>query len=196
MQRAFLIPLFCFALIGPANAIDLTPRFITTFADGAAINRPFFVDGEKKYAITIDGETEVVASEGGALFTFAKFPSASMRLRQSPLKADFAFDETYLPRYLEAAQRLIPGGAKTILVDRSEADVLRINQWTSYRYTFAYDIGERRARQSVTFLNIDSKQQIIVEIKSDEADFDKISARGWDIIRRWHELKADAAKGN
>ena len=72
----------------PAFALDLSPQFITTLEDGMTYRRPYFSDGDKKYTVSLDTETELTACEDGALFRFVKFSRADMRLRPSPLSVD------------------------------------------------------------------------------------------------------------
>jgi hypothetical protein len=183
-----------FVLSVPVGAIDLTPHYLTTFAEGVSISRPYFTDGDKKYAITLDGETELVASSEGALFKFQKFPTAIALLRQSPMEAKKAFDEAHLPSYLETARFFVPGDAKQLLLEHTDMNVFPINGWQSCRLTFRYDLPNVSVRHSITFLNIDPKQQIVLEIKATAELYETIAARTFDMVRRWHELQDGADK--
>lgn len=170
-----------------ASALDLTPSFVTTLSDGVAIRRPYFSDGDKKYSVTINVETELTPYEDGALFRFIKLSRAEMRLRPSSFSTEIKFADN-LDRYQEAARKLLPQDAENIVLDQQMANPLPINAWQSHRFIFSYSSPSGQVRQSITFLNILPKQQVIVQITSMAKDFPDASERGHDIIRRWHLL--------
>ena len=197
MKPALSVILAGVAFAGVTSAIDLTPSFVTTVVDGIPIRRPCFADGDKRYAVTVDGETELTGYEGAALFNFSKFPRAVMRLGPSPLKPDIVFSGEVLERYRKVAAQLLLKGAEQIRLESETADVLLINDWVTYRMVFTYTFTGAPMRESVTFLNFDQKQQIVLQIRSREADFVAVTARGEDIIRRWHEvIPGTEASGN
>jgi hypothetical protein len=69
-----LATLLSLAIAIPASAIDLVPSYTTVFAEGIALQRPYFADGGRKFGVTIDSETEVRPWENGAIFRFTPFP--------------------------------------------------------------------------------------------------------------------------
>jgi hypothetical protein len=192
MKQCILVALVSIAAAGHARAIDLTPKYVTTYTDGVPISRPYFLDGKKKYAITLDGETELTSYEDSALFTFKKLPDAIMRLRQSPMKTSVPFDDLNRKRYTEAAQRLLREGSAEIVLEREESDVLPINHWTSRRFTLSYLYLNTRMKESITFLNLDAQQQIVVQIRARDRDFESATVRGFDMVRRWHEVRPES----
>ena len=135
-----------------------------------------------------------MASSEGALFKFEKFSTAIALLRQSPVEAKKAFDEAHLPAYAEAAKFFVPGDAKTLSLEHTDTNVFPINGWRSCRFTFRYDLPNVSVRHSITFLNIDPKQQIVLEIKATAELYETIAARTFDMVRRWHELQDGADK--
>ncbi len=192
MNRVFIATLASLALAGTVLAIDLTPRFITTHVDGVPIRRPYFSDRDKKFAVTIDQETELREYEGSASFNFSKFPRAVMRLRPSPLKTEIIFDELNLPRYRRAALGLLMQGAEKSVIELEQANVMPINDWQSHRFVITYEVAGSKMRESVMFLNLDPQQQIVVQIRARETDFAMVAARSEDILRRWHEVAPGA----
>jgi len=171
-----------------ASAIDLVPHYISTKADGVVVRRPYFADGNKKYGVKIDSETKLTEFEGGALFRFDKFPGATMRLRLSPVSTPVPFGPESLEHYQQVARSLLPEGAEEIAVAESAPNPLPINNWQSYRVAFSYRAGTEPRRQSVIFLNLKPTEQILIQTDAAEKSFDEVSARGFNIIRRWHEL--------
>jgi hypothetical protein len=52
-------------------------------------------------------------------------------------------------------------------------------------------------RETITFLNLEPKKQIVFQIRSTEANFAVVAGRGEDIMRRWHEvLPGSTVAGN
>ncbi len=181
-----------FSIFAPlAQAIELAPRFITTYQEGVAIRRPYFADGDKKYAVTVDGETEVREYEGGALFTFKRMVGAQLRLRPSPMPATAAFTPETLVRYRAAARKLLPAAAESVAAEGETLDALPINGWRAFRMLFSMQLPGGAARESVTFLNLDAEQQIVVQTSSRRDDWEAADERAFDIIRRWHELRPE-----
>ncbi len=188
MQRRYLSITLLAGLTLSANATDLTPHYISHLDDGVVINRPYFADGGKKFGIKVDGDTKLTASDGGALFRFDKIPEATMRLRSSALPAQTGFAPETFEIYRQAALALMPPGATAIEIVGNEANPYPINGWSSLRLTFAYRIADTARRQSVTFLNLKPTEQIVIQTAANEATFDEVSARTFNIIRRWHEI--------
>lgn len=169
----------------PAREVDLKPRTVTV--GGGLIERTYFSDGEKNFAVTIDSETKVSAIDDGAIFRFTNIAQASMRLRKSPIKP-LPFTPETLPEYLKAADKLIPAGAQGVAILSQEENVFPINQWKSYRFVFTYQAGGVGYLESFTFLFLDNGQQVLLQTGSPRKDFEVVAARADDIIRRWHEV--------
>ncbi len=180
-----------------APALDLTPTFINTTADGIILRRPYFADGAKKYSLTLDMETELTPSEDGSLFKFTKFKDGEMRLRPSSFATTVKFGPDTLGQYEEAARKLLPQVATKVNLVEQLKNPWPINGWESHRFVFTYTTATGDIRESITFLNITPEQQVIVQVYSSTKDFAEVSGRGYDIIRRWHELDPKSvARGN
>jgi hypothetical protein len=173
-----------------ASALDLTPRYLNVTADGISIRRPYFADGSKKYAVTLDVETELLPYEDGCLFRFIKLKQTEMRLRPSSFRVEEKFAPENLVRYQEAARKLLPQLAEGVILAQETPNPMPINGWEGHRFTYTYRTPAGMVRESITFLNITPTQQVIVQVYAMEKDFADASERGWDIIRRWHEVDA------
>lgn len=197
MKHPAVLSLVSLGFAASTAAIDLTPQIITLAVGDYTVRRACFVDGDKKYAVTVDSETELTGYGGAAVFNFTKFPRAVMRLAPSPLKPGIVFEGENLERYRAAALGLLLPGAEQPVLEKEDVDVLPVNQWTSRRFTFAYNFMGAPMRESVTFLNLDGKQQIVMQTRARQADFATVTARGDDILRRWHDFRPEeAAEGN
>ncbi len=190
-----IIACLLFALSACAPALDLSPSFADVFADGITLRRPYFADGAKKYAVTINAETEVLPYEDGALFKFTKLKNSEMRLRPSPFRVEMKFSPDTLDRYEEAARKLLPQAAKDVTLEQQTKNPLPVNGWESHRFVFKYTTPVGEVRESITFLNITPADQVVVQVSAPDRSFADASDRAFDIIRRWHELDAKAGRG-
>ena len=83
----------------------------------------------------------------------------------------------------------MPPLACCVLVQQTP-NPMPINGWQGHRFTYKYTTPAGEVRESITFLNMTPTQQVIVQVYAMEKDFADASERGWDIIRRWHEVDA------
>ena len=191
------ISLLLFTSAISVSALDLTPSFINTFADGIVIRRPYFSDGGRKYSVTLDMETDLAAYEDGSLFRFTKFQRGEMRLRPSSFSTELQFGPDTLDRYEEAARRLLPQVAEKVTLIQQMKNPWPINGWQSHRFVFTYTTAAGEVQESITFLNVIRAQQVVVQVYAAAKDFSDVSSRAYDTIRRWHELDpATTIRGN
>jgi hypothetical protein len=182
------VPFLLFLGAVQASALDLTPRFVTTLSDGVSIRRPFFADGARKYALTLNMETALEPYEDGALFRFVTLREAAMRLRPSPFRVDTRFGPESLNLYRETARKLLPPTSTQVELEAVVDNPMPINGWESLRFVFKHRTHTGEWGESITFLNITPEKQVIVQVHAPAPDFVQASERAWDILRRWHEL--------
>jgi hypothetical protein len=189
MKRTLLILSLAVTLprLTPA-AVDLTPRFIDIFTDGATLHRLYFIDGDRKVTVSLNRETEVTPDSGGAMFRFKKLPEATflvVRSRNSPAEK---FEGATLDRYRESARRLIPVQGRDSVIREETFDAYPINNWKSFRIVLAYDVRSVREFQSVTFINLNDSDQIVLITSAPEKDFEEAEHRSHQIFRTWQEM--------
>ena len=172
-----------------ASAVDLTPRFMDTFADGVTTHLLYFTDGDQKIGLNINHETSVEAGAGGAVFRFPKFSDILFILKHSPMSADQAFEGVTLEFYREAARRLLPPGAKNIESYGEETDPITINRWRSYRFTFTCESTGFLRKITITFLNISAQEQLVLIVTASLQNFPEAANRSWQIIRSWQPIR-------
>jgi hypothetical protein len=186
-RTAFLIA-GLLALEFQATAIDLTPRYIDTFIDGIVSRRLYFADGEKKIGVSLDHETSVEPGGGGVIFRFTKLPDASFLIKHSPMTPDQPFEGIGLERYREAARRLLPPGVKNVKALDEAENTLPINRWTSRRFSYTFESVDAVLAMSVTFLNLNAGDQLILVTTATERNFSEAADRSFQIIRTWQPL--------
>jgi len=172
----------------PAPAVDLTPRYIDTFIDGVANRRLYFADGEKKIGVRVNQETKVEPGAGGVVFRFTKVPGATFLIKPSPMTGDQPFDGIALERYREAARRLLPPGVKDVKALEEVVDPLPINRWTGRRFVYSCEAVDAILAISVTFLNLNAEDQLVLVTTASERNFAEAAERSFQIIRTWQEL--------
>jgi hypothetical protein len=196
MRARYLIPALLSLGLSLSHAdLDLTPQQM--IIGGGLAERTYFRDGQKRVAVSIDSDTQVSAEDGGAIFRFKQLPRSTLRLTKSPLKAGALLTPESRDILPKTATQLLPSSAEKRVLTGEARDIFPLNQWKSARFTFNYVMAGVPCRESVTFLNLDDRQQIIMRVAAEEKDFEAAADRADDIIRRWHEvLPGDEAGAN
>lgn len=167
-------------------------RLTQTSADGIALQRAAFTDGEKEYGLSIDGETTAEVVGLGTRFTFKGVPSASFEIQPSPIKPVLPFNSETIERYRAAARMRAPAGVGLVTNLEETNEPLNINRWQSFRVTFAFSQHGQKVRKSVTFLTLANGQQALIETSAYEAEHGPAMERSEYLIRSWHELAPSA----
>jgi hypothetical protein len=170
------------------GGLDLTPCYKAIELGEAVIHRVHFRDGDKQFAVTINSDTEIFGGENHAAFRFKSISLAEMSLRQSTIKPSVPFSTENLPNYKSVARQQLGATAVIVAEAEPEFDVLPINGWKSCRFNFTTKQPGLVFKTEVTFLNLNSEQQIIIVTTSKEADFPEVQARARKIMSRWHEV--------
>lgn len=186
----FLIGFF---LAAPANALDLTPRAVTTAFNGLRVKRYFFEDAGKQMGFRIDNKMTVKGSSDSAEFKFDDLKSAAMHISKSAKNSVTPFEEKGLESYRADARALVPGNATDIQLDQENPGAIAINGWTSYQFIFTYKLFGFDYRRSVTFLNYDKTQQLIMDVSAPTAEFDVVFIRGYQVLNSLSELRSQSA---
>ena len=185
--RTSLLSLLALPLF-QASAIDLTPRWIDTSIDGVPRRQLYFADGNKKFMLSIDRETDVAPRFGGADFTFPKLPDIDFIVVPSRFTPDVPFDEARLIEYREAARKLLPTRAHGAEITEEVANPIPINKWKSFRMTLRFAMDSRACLQTVTFLNLNERDQIVLVVSAPQQDWNEAGERSWQIVRSWQEM--------
>ena len=197
MKKPFLTTSIALLLLAAQafSGLVLTPRLVTIDYGGTPVRRAYFMDGEKKFAVTMDHETELSARGDGALFCFTKLPLATVELRHSPMKAGSGFSQENISEYAKAARQLLAPTAEVWPEEPMVLDPLPINGWKTCRFNFFYRVGGSPVRADVTFIDLSEKEQIVVITGGSASDYARVRSRSDDIIRRWHEVTPEEESG-
>lgn len=188
MKRIIYLLCIGFLATDPiARALDLTPNFTNTLDDPLSPRHPFFNDGLRRYGITIDRETEVTA-DGGAVFRFTPLEGADFHIRFSPLTPASKFSDEDMKKYRNVALALAPSGATDVSIVAETLNSLTVNGWSSCQFDFSYKLPGREFRMSVIFLNLDDKQQLLLQVIGDAARYPAALVRSMHIMKSWHEI--------
>jgi hypothetical protein len=188
MKLRLLLIAFAAQPIFQLGAIDLSPRWTETEIDGIPNRQLYFADGSKKFGLSLDRETEVSAGLGGTVFRFPKLPDIEFFVKESPLTPASSFDPEKLDVYRTEARNLLPAAAQEAEIESEVGNPLPINSWKSYRFAFRFKRFGRACTQTVTFLNLNDRDQIVMVVGAPHAQWEEADARSWQIVRSWHEL--------
>jgi len=173
----------------PVPALDLTPHLHEIpFPDGSSLRRYYFIDGDTKYTIDTEHGTEVSASSGGAVFRYQDLPGASLVMQASPYKPEIPFNAGSLGIYRQSAESFAPNGAKAEGEFEETLNPISQDGWTSYRFSRAYKLPGSTIRQSVIFLNLLPKQQIVLVTTAFSAEFGGAQSRTERVITSWRSI--------
>jgi hypothetical protein len=184
------------ALAAPGRPeLSLTPRLVTLDFAGHSVRRAFFMDGTKKFAVTLDSETEMNPQAGGVLFCFTRLPLATVELRRSPVQAGVPFSQENISSYAKAARQLLAPSAEIWPEEPMVMDPLPINGWKTCRFNFFYRVGGSPIRTDVTFIELSERDQIVLITGASADHYAAVRSRSDDIIRRWHEVTPEDERG-
>jgi hypothetical protein len=162
---------------------------------GNAVRRACFMDGDKKFAVTMDNETELSPQGDGAIFRFTRLPLATVELRRSPMKSGLSFSQENISDYAKAARQLLASTAEIWPEEPMVMDPLPINRWQTCRFNFFYRVGGSPVRADVTFIQLNSVDQIVVITGASASNYAAVRSRSDDIIRRWHLVTPEEELG-
>ncbi len=188
-----LLALLCLQSFSRAE-IDWTPHINTTFTEGTSVNSVYFTEGKDKYALILDGETTVEAVNGSAKMTFKKPTSAVFKIRPPIAKVALPVPPDQAAEYRKLALAYAPSDVSEFSSVEEVANIYEINHWKSYRVLFTYGHYGQRIRHSITFLTLESGQQVILDISAYEKDFPEALYRAEHLIRTWYELELTPQK--
>jgi hypothetical protein len=176
-----------------AGEISWNVQLTQISADGIAVQRAAFSDGEKSYGLSIDDETSAEALGSGSRFTFKGVPSASFTIQPGPIKPVLPINLETIEHYRTAAKGRAPAGIGPLVDLEETRDPLAINRWQSFRLSFTFSQHGQKVRKCVTFLTLANGQQAVLETSAYEAEFKPALERSDYLIRSWHELGLKAA---
>lgn len=182
-------------LFGEARALDLTPHEITITNDGPPMRRYFFQDGEKRMAFRIDKNMTVDGNTESSAFRFNDITGAGMKLSKSRLKPQVLFDEKNLDSYRVASRTFLPPNSTNVQLEEEKSDAIAINGWTSRQFVFSYNLFGVPYRRSITFLNYDASEQLVLDISAAAPEYEKIYLRGYRILNSLSDLITASSSG-
>ncbi len=174
----------------PVKALDLTPHAVTSTINNIRVNRYYFDDAGKRMAFRVDNNTTVKGAATSASFKFTDVKNAEMQIAKSPKNPEVLFSGKELEAYRNEARALLPANATDVQVDRENADAVAINGWTSYQFIFNYKLFGFAYRSSVTYLNYNKSEQLIIGVSAPASDFDTSYLRSYQVLNSLSELRA------
>jgi hypothetical protein len=195
MKKTFVSTLFAMACLPLAQALTLQPREILVEKDGPPVRRYFFQDEGKRLLFRIDGKMSVRGSANQAVFGFSDIHDAAMKLSKSGMTPQIPFDEKNLELYRTAARVYLSGQATDVKITEETPDAIPINGWVSHQIAFSYKIRGVPCRQSITFFNYSSTDQLVFDVMSSEAEYEKTYERSYRVLNSLSEYVPKSETG-
>ena len=177
--------------LSTARALNLQPQEIMVEKDGPPVRRYFFQDEGKRLLFRIDGRMSVQGSATEALFRFSHIRNAIMKLSKSAMTPQAAFDEKTLKLYRAAARSCAPPQATEFQITSESADAVPINGWTSHQFVLSYKLFGAPYRESVTYFNYSPTEQLVFDVRSPEADYEKTYSRSYRVLNSLSDFAAE-----
>ena len=184
-------------LLGPllahVDALDLTPHPLSTAYNSLRANRYFFDDAGKSMGFRIDNNMTVKGTSSSVAFKFNDLRNADMQIKKSPRKPETQFVGEDLEGYRKDGRAALPEGVTDVQLEREIAAAIPINGWTSYQFVFSYKLLGVNYHRSVTFLNYNKLEQLVIDVGAPDAAFELVSLRGYQVLNSLSELQTESA---
>ena len=108
-----------------------------------------------------------------------------VRVEKSSLAPNTEFRDAGLDTYRRRAQGDIPQGATNVRCHEETDNPLPIFGWRDHEFVFTYDFFGQAYRRSVVFINLNSREQIVLTCVASAEDFDSVRTAGLDVLRSW-----------
>ena len=170
-------------------ALDLTPKtYEVPTSNGMSRTRFYFVDGDGKYTVNTNVHTKVSGQRGETVFSFERLQGATLLIKISPHQPDLEFGDQELETYRKTAASFTPAGAVRKGDQEEVSNAFFIEGRSSHGFVSSYTIPGSTIRQSVTFLNLTPKQQIILVTTAFATEFEAAQKQSAQIIDSWHKI--------
>ena len=126
-------------------------------------------------------------TDGPAALTLipADVRNSLVRVEKSSLTPGTEFRGTGLDTYRRRAQADVPQGATNVQLREEHDNPLPIFGWTDHEFVFTYDFFGQAYRRSVTFVNLNAREQITLTCVAPMESFDAVHEEGFDVLRSW-----------
>jgi hypothetical protein len=191
MKKSLFIAPFLAGLLmaAPTKALDLTPHPVAATFNGMRVNRYFFEDTGKQMGFRIDNKMSVDGTSASVAFKFDDLKNASMQILKSRKNPEVLFEETQIESYRADARTSIPASATEVQLDQENPGAIAINGWTSHQFVFTYKLFGFAYRRSVTFLNYNKTEQLILDVSAPATEFDRVYLRSYHVLNSLSELR-------
>ena len=179
MNKSIALTFLLAGCFSTARALNLQPREVMVEKDGPPVRRYFFQDEGKRLFFRIDGKMSVNGSANEAVFRFSDIHDAIMKLAKSAMTPQIPFDEKNLKLYRATAQGYAPAQATEVQVTEENSDAVSINGWINHQFMLTYKLFGSPYRESVTFFNYSPTEQLVFDVRSPEADYEKTYSRSY-----------------
>ncbi len=177
----------CISLpVALSHALDFQLRPVETVDDGFKHEHSCFrYDDRSDMQIDLPRGWRTTADSNSITSVPPDVSGAVIRIEKSALTPDTLFRDAGLDVYRQRVLSGIPERAVNTRIVAEKANPLPIFGWKDYEFTVVYDFFGRTLRRSVVFVDLNSKEQILMTVSAEQSDFDKIYSQGLTLMQSW-----------
>ena len=114
-----------------------------------------------------------------------------IRLETSSLTPGLPFKDKDLEAYKKKVFALLPQGGTGACIAEEHDEPLPIFHWKNHEFVLEYEFFGEVYRRSVLFLNLDSKEQLMMTSLASKTEYAKVHDIAFDVLRSWQIVPAN-----
>ncbi len=175
----------------PAYALDFRLHAATIEEDGFKREQTYF-QNDAQTRVTIAPPAGWTREDDPASLTLTPpdLTHGMVRIERSSVGPAVTFQDAGLVAYRKRILADLPQGVTDVKQAAEIADPLPIFNWKSREFTMDYELFGQSYRRSVLFLNLNTKEQLMMTTVALTHDFDRVHTAGMDVLRSWQVLPA------
>jgi hypothetical protein len=177
--------------VGLAHALDFELHSVATVEDGVPREHSSFrYDDHTDMMIDLPHGWSTTATAAAIICVPTNAVGAEVRIEKSTLTPGTPFAGAGLDVYRQRLLSGVPAGAANPRLGEEKRDPLPVFGWKDYEFTVAFTFFGQQLQRSVTFINLNDKEQIMVIVTGAQGEFDRIHAQAMDVMLSWSPVPA------
>ena len=172
-----------------SHALDFQLQSNVVEEDGFKHEQWFFHNDDKTNVIVdLPSGWDHQAEPGSLTLTATGETDSMVRVEKSAFAPDLPFKDKGLETYRRRALATVPQGATEVLLTAEHDEPLPIFHWKSYEFVVDYVFFGRAFRRSVVFVDLNTREQLVVTAVAPKAGYDRAHGAAFDVLRSWQVM--------
>lgn len=192
VRAAILAVLTLIGVLQRARALDFVLHSKSVEEDGFT-KEQLYVHNDERSDVLLSLPARWAHADGPAALTLIPpdVRNSLVRVEKSSLAPSTEFRGAGLDAYRRRAQADIPQGATNLQCREEHDNPLPIFGWKDHEFVFVYDFFGQAYRRSVVFVNLNTREQIMLTCVAPAEKFDAVRDEGLDLLRSWQIVPAN-----